>query len=110
MPVRDFKDPRGNAWRVWDVIPEQSTIGAVVVRHVPVSLASGWLCFESGEEKRRLAPIPSEWEARSDSDLWILCQTAMNPAYVPEQSTGGVWDGRDRRQTTAPLFRTNRPR
>jgi hypothetical protein len=26
-------------------------------------LEQGWLCFEAGGERRRLTPIPSDWEA-----------------------------------------------
>ena len=29
----------------------------------------GWLTFQSGEEKRRLSPIPTEWATASDAEL-----------------------------------------
>lgn len=29
----------------------------------------GWLTFESGEERRRLSPIPEGWEAASEAEL-----------------------------------------
>ncbi|HEX2211233.1 MAG TPA: hypothetical protein VHG93_26350 [Longimicrobium sp.] len=39
-------------------------------------LQGGWLCFENGEEKRRLSPIPEDWEnARSDA-LEAYCRQA----------------------------------
>lgn len=39
-------------------------------------LGSGWLCFERGEEKRRLTPIPAGWEAAPDRELEVLFDQA----------------------------------
>ncbi len=39
-------------------------------------LGSGWLCFERGEEKRRLSPIPRGWEAVSEAELEELFEQA----------------------------------
>lgn len=39
-------------------------------------LSRGWLAFESGGDKRRLAPIPAGWEALSEADLAALCAKA----------------------------------
>jgi hypothetical protein len=39
-------------------------------------LSDGWLCFESGSEKRRLAPIPSGWEVCGTRALEQLCSRA----------------------------------
>jgi hypothetical protein len=36
----------------------------------------GWLCFDAGMFRRRLAPIPPKWEACSDAELEALCQQA----------------------------------
>lgn len=44
--------------------------------HLPSALAQGWLCFDSGTEKRRLAPVPADWAERSPADLWFLCRAA----------------------------------
>ena len=35
---------------------------------------AGWLTFASGDEKRRLAPIPQQWESQSDDVLrkWLV--------------------------------------
>ena len=30
---------------------------------------SGWLCFECGAMRRRLAPIPAGWESSTDAEL-----------------------------------------
>jgi hypothetical protein len=39
-------------------------------------LASGWLCFEAGTEKRRLTPIPDDWARCADEQLEQYCRTA----------------------------------
>lgn len=36
---------------------------------LPGSYGTGWLCFESDGEKRRLAPVPDGWEAADDDSL-----------------------------------------
>ena len=46
-------------------------------------LGSGWLCFERGEEKRRLSPIPAGWEAAPDAELEELFDQARP---VPRRS------------------------
>jgi hypothetical protein len=37
---------------------------------------SGWLTFESLNEKRRLIPIPAHWEHWSQAELRDLCEKA----------------------------------
>jgi hypothetical protein len=91
MPHRQFVDAGGFSWSVWDVRPatvqpqsrdDADPSGEVQVRspsHVaPIdqALAAGWLCFECGEQKRRLAPIPPGWEAFSTDALEQLCRSA----------------------------------
>jgi hypothetical protein len=39
-------------------------------------LSRGWLAFEAGADKRRLAPIPGGWEQLTDAELAILCAKA----------------------------------
>jgi hypothetical protein len=39
-------------------------------------LREGWLAFRSGDESRRLAPIPSSWIALADQELALLVQVA----------------------------------
>jgi hypothetical protein len=36
----------------------------------------GWLAFESPTERRRLAPIPTDWETASEAELAAMCDTA----------------------------------
>jgi hypothetical protein len=65
--LRGFTDSTGVEWRVWEVIPSRAAMGTSTVTQSRTSLdatpyANGWLCFESEDEKRRLAPIPPGWE------------------------------------------------
>lgn len=38
----------------------------------------GWLAFQSRHEKRRLEPIPADWEQVTDAELRALCETAAS--------------------------------
>lgn len=99
MAHRMFVDAAAREWLVWDVIPQaaerrdaaehdpaatqgrdpsltpldrRAMHGIETPRSVarlPGALADGWLCFESGSEKRRLAPIPDGWDALPDAQL-----------------------------------------
>ena len=42
--------------------------------------SAGWLAFESEAERRRLAPIPPNWEAVSEAELAALCAKASATA------------------------------
>jgi len=107
MGLRNFRDNQGGEWRVWDVIPYRMQHGqserrggdrrrakgrayAGVERregedrrgHKPglltPGLESGWLCFENGEEKRRLTPIPPGWEEVGEGGLEELLQRSRS--------------------------------
>jgi len=43
---------------------------------------AGWLTFESLLEKRRLIPIPSNWENIPQADLRELCEKAKPVAKI----------------------------
>jgi hypothetical protein len=43
---------------------------------VPEQLQKGWLAFQSGKERRRLAPIPREWEEMTGEELLQLLNQA----------------------------------
>ena len=92
MTHRKIKDGDGRSWDVWEVYPsavEQRMSGeypampaggATKERRevrllVPSALQQGWLAFQSGAERRRLAPIPENWTALDDAALIVLlCQ------------------------------------
>lgn len=84
---RTFTDVAGVAWEVWEVYPRllerrlmrerrAARRGTRERRHVPVGrltqprqILGGWLAFQSRVERRRLAPVPDEWEDATDRDL-----------------------------------------
>jgi hypothetical protein len=43
---------------------------------IAAGLSRGWLAFEAGRDKRRLAPVPPGWERLSEAELEALCATA----------------------------------
>ncbi|MGQ0713120.1 MAG: hypothetical protein ACT4PJ_05240 [Gemmatimonadaceae bacterium] len=81
---REFVDQKGRRWEVWEVRPGARG----EARPVRAELAAGWLAFESEEEKRRLAPIPSGWNELTPEALAELCESA---AFVRERGESGHW-------------------
>ncbi len=103
MSLRNFRDSEGGDWQVWDVLPHsrrQAERRRADRRRYPPpayggperrvradrrvrspqlltpGLESGWLCFETASEKRRLTPIPPQWESCSDEELERFCRNA----------------------------------
>lgn len=93
MSMREFTDRAGRRWTVWAVHPSSSDRrnGApdlrepprVERRHRDIGLprlrpeyAQGWLACETLGEKRRVAPIPADWEELPDHALAALCEAA----------------------------------
>ncbi|HEY4734533.1 MAG TPA: hypothetical protein VIH53_08285 [Gemmatimonadaceae bacterium] len=103
MSYRTFLDSSGKRWEVWLVTPaaaERRRVDRRVAtgptpggsegfidrrrndrrkntfrRNVVVAseFSDGWLCFESEGEKRRLAPVPPEWDQAGPDKLsgWL---------------------------------------
>ena len=101
MAHRTFRDEIGREWDVWEVVPtaverrmakaaprasalERRRVQEVRVV-VPDSLQKGWLAFQSGSERRRLAPIPADWLRCSDERLEEYCGQALEV-----RRTGGL--------------------
>ena len=97
MTHRKIKDGMGRSWDVWEVYPsavEQRMSGEhpavqdgngqlpekreVRIR-VPAALQEGWLAFQAGTDRRRLAPIPDQWSTLSDEELLRLLARADRP-------------------------------
>jgi hypothetical protein len=101
MAYRVFRDSRGTEWQTWDVIPrlEERRVSArrAAVTRSPGSdrrtqtdrrlisgqrsvltpaLTGGWLCFEAPVEKRRLSPIPTDWQHCPAERLERYCESA----------------------------------
>jgi hypothetical protein len=73
MPHRRIVDREEQVWDVWEV----RTI-AVSPRRILVQpdLQQGWLAFQCGEQRRRLAPLPPGWDEMSDRALLGLMDQA----------------------------------
>lgn len=100
MAYRTFIDSEGREWQAWDVLPKgverrltsrrlsSERIGFADRRHTdrrkvegrwtPLTsgLRDGWLCFESAAERRRLLPIPTDWEDCGHDALESYCRSA----------------------------------
>jgi hypothetical protein len=90
MDTRTFVDVMGTEWQVWEVYPRlierrllrerrAARRGSEERRQVPVGrptlprqILGGWLAFQCKHERRRLLPVPDEWETLSDRDLQAL--------------------------------------
>lgn len=76
MPdMRQFSDLNGRSWEVFEVGNETLAVGRVEM--LPSALRTGWLVFDNGQERRRLAPFPGEWAAFSHSGLCALLAAAQ---------------------------------
>lgn len=73
VAYREFVDDAGTVWRVWDTHP----VAANTLRRVSPTYATGWLTFESESERRRLAPIPPEWDIASRALMEHWCARAL---------------------------------
>lgn len=85
MAYREFADDAGMLWRVWDTHP----LAASTLRNVLPSYAAGWLTFESSAERKRLTPIPPDWDSASEELLIHWCARALT-AYAPPSSAAEI--------------------
>jgi hypothetical protein len=67
MAHRTFKDADGRDWEAWDVVPS---------KWVGPTLDGGWLAFQSGDDKRRLNPLPLYWATAPETELRELLARA----------------------------------
>lgn len=47
-------------------------------------MAHGWLAFWSGIERRRLAPIPLDWQDLAEDQLAQLCDRALPVSHASD--------------------------
>jgi hypothetical protein len=111
---RTFKDKQGRIWDVWQVHPsaaerrfvqrrvkdeergdaaerrsgDERRVGekpaGVSRATIAPEFTYGWLCFETGGEKRRLAPVPEGWDRADDETIEQWCCVAK---AVPRRKT-----------------------
>ena len=110
MPYRTFQDSTGGEWQVWDVLPRlnerRTTETDRRVDITPIAFADrrreerrlstkhrtmlrgtyahGWLCFDNGEMKKRLTPIPGDWTSCDEHTLeaYLRAAGAVKPNRI----------------------------
>ena len=115
MPLREFVDRERRTWQVWDTVPKTAGESAIFERSAQIMAQSearesealqdraaaaaalrrftqgrehGWLTFMSGDDKRRLSPIPAGWEGFDDARLSGLLQRAERVSHTPREGSG----------------------
>lgn len=101
MAYRTFRDADGVEWHAWDVTPRAAERRRTERRRAsaPISfrdrrrgadrrvlagqwnvlrsgLSAGWLCFDGGDDRRRLTPIPGDWVYCPREQLESYCRAA----------------------------------
>ena len=84
--MRQFHDAAGVEWKV--SLTSRSSPAVSRDHFLPEAYREGWLLFESEREKRRLAPIPKDWESLSDEELAKLCSGATPQSARPREKEG----------------------
>jgi hypothetical protein len=87
---REFRDSSGIEWKAYRVEPQLVSPALEHLRRsLPLQLVERrqpWLLFESKDERRRLSPVPPEWDGNStDADLERWCATADRIPPAPAQ-------------------------
>ena len=86
VTARTFQDSAGDVWEVFEV--HRTSRHAVAVSP---GLEGGWLSFVGRDVKRRLAPVPAEWQTMPPADLERLCAKARD---VSSAAAAMLDDGR----------------
>ena len=72
--MREFTDQDGSSWVAYAI--NDAAIEAPGRRYLPDAFQQGWLVFECGERKLRLAPVPAGWSDMRDEQLRELLAMA----------------------------------
>ena len=64
---------------------------------VATEFSTGWLCFASEGEKRRLVPVPVNWMSANDGQVAEWCRIAKRVLKC-----GPTWDPADEREESLP--------
>lgn len=82
--MRHFRDAAGVDWKVF--LTARGSDAVSREHSLPEAFREGWLVFESPREKRRLAPIPANWESLSDESLAALSTRAVTQTPRPKSA------------------------
>lgn len=107
--LRTFVDSTGTEWEAFDVVPRDTERRMTDRRSSPDAqprreverrerdrrlsvgrsrlTGQGWLAFQHGDDRRRLSPIPADWQRASDAELEAYCLVASR---VPASGAGGA--------------------
>jgi hypothetical protein len=66
---------------VWQTVPTTRT-------SVSGEFENGWLTFESPTGRKRLTPVPANWDAASADRLELMCRAATEVARRSKPVTG----------------------
>jgi hypothetical protein len=91
MSYREFVSEDGRHWRAWNTFPADTR-----PRGVASAMVDGWLTFEHGSERLRIAPPPSGWEVASDDQLrrWLrearpIVRSSRDSPPTPREEPSG---------------------
>lgn len=73
MAHRRIVDNESQVWDVWEVRTSAASPRRILVQS---ELQDGWLAFQCGDQRRRLAPLPVGWDELSDRALLGLMDQA----------------------------------
>lgn len=95
MALREYSDPAGIRWTVWNIAPRFEAVRSGAERRltrtevaverrssadrrrrvIDPMVLRGWLCFESERERRRLSPVPPDWQECGEEALARYCES-----------------------------------
>jgi hypothetical protein len=95
--MRHFRDKAGVEWQVF--LTARGSDAVSRGQFLPEAYREGWLVFESAQEKRRLAPVPENWESLPNEALAALCEKAA--PQLPRTRSGA--EGKSASPAAEPL-------
>ena len=90
MALRGFVGDDGQEWQVWDTRPAITSpnVNPAVpdtfgdIPRISKKREGGWLTFTAAADRRRLSPIPDDWETADEPSLRAMLAAADRVAEV----------------------------
>jgi hypothetical protein len=83
VALRGFIGDDGKEWQVWDTRPAVRSPNAKPspdalgeIARISKKRERGWLTFTADADRRRLSPIPKDWETADESRLRVMLAAA----------------------------------